>query len=341
MNGLSYRHRQLPMSSYFPHLHPHWLALHQEEVLEPALPIIDAHHHLWDTAEFTYARAQLQEDVGSGHAVRATVFVECLSHYRAHGPEVLRPVGETEYVQKSCAGKPLCTGIVGWADLQLGDQVTPVLEQHIQAGKGRFRGLRSRPTWHADPAIHAPGLGHAEVLLQPQVQQAVRALGRLGLTLDLWVYHSQLGDVARLAAACPGTTLVLNHCGGPLGVGPYAGQREAMLHDWRSQMQALAAHQNIVVKLGGLAMPRCGFGWHEAARPVGSEVLARAWAPYIEHCIAAFGVERCMFESNFPMDKTGCSYVTLWNAFKRLAGGASASEKAALFESTAARVYRL
>ncbi len=333
------------MHSYFPHLRPDWLFLHKEDVLDPGLAIIDPHHHLWQTPEFSYALPQLQADVGSGHAVRATVFVECLSHYRAHGPEALRPVGETEYVVQHSgpaqSGADMCAGIVGWADLQLGDQITPVLEQHIQAGQGRFRGLRSRPTWHADPAIHALGAGHAEVLLQPQVQQAVRALGRLGLTLDIWVYHTQLADVARLAASCPQTTLVLNHCGGPLGVGPYAGQRDAVLHDWQAQMQALSRHPNIVVKLGGLAMPRCGFGWHQAARPVGSQVLASAWAPYIEHCIAAFGVQRCMFESNFPMDKTGCSYVTLWNAFKRLAKGASAGEKAALFEATAARVYRL
>lgn len=333
------------MPSYFPHLHPDWLSLHQEEVLEPDLPIIDAHHHLWDTPEFTYARAQLEQDLGSGHALRATVFVECLSHYRESGPAALRPVGETEYVVRHSGpargGADLCAGIVGWADLQLGEQVRPVLEQHIQAGKGRFRGVRSRPTWHAHPAIHAPGAGAAEVLLQPGVRQAVRVLGDMGLTLDLWVYHTQLQDVARLAAACPQTTLVLNHCGGPLGVGPYAGQRAAVLQDWRAQIAALAAYENVVVKLGGLAMPRCGFGWHAAARPVGSDMLARAWAPYMEHCIAAFGVQRCMFESNFPMDKTGCSYATLWNAFKRLAGGASASEKAALFAGTAARVYRL
>lgn len=333
------------MSSYFPHLDPEWLALHQEQVLEPDLPIIDAHHHLWDTAEFTYARAQLEEDLGSGHALRATVFVECLSHYREHGPAALRPVGETEYVVQhggpAQGGADLCAGIVGWADLQLGNQVRPVLEQHIQAGQGRFRGLRSRPTWHADPAIHAPGTGEAHVLLQPRVKQAVRVLGDMGLTLDLWVYHTQLQDVARLAAACPQTTLVLNHCGGPLGVGPYAGRRDTVFLEWRARIQALGRYPNIVVKLGGLAMPRCGFGWHEAARPVGSEVLAQAWAPYMEHCIAAFGVRRCMFESNFPMDKSGCSYATLWNAFKRLAGGASASEKAALFEGTAARVYRL
>lgn len=328
------------MHSYFPQLRPDWLFLHKEDVLEPGLAIIDPHHHLWQTPEFSYALPQLQADVDSGHAVRATVFVDCMSHYRIDGPEALRPVGETEFVAAQ-DGAPLCAGIVGWADLQLGEQVRPVLEQHVQAGKGRFRGVRSRPTWHADPAIHAPGAGAAEMLLRPQVQQAARVLGDMGLTLDLWVYHTQLQDVARLAAACPQTTLVLNHCGGPLGIGPYAGQRDSVFLEWQARIQALGRYPNVVVKLGGLAMPRCGFGWHEAARPVGSDELARAWAPYMEHCIAAFGVQRCMFESNFPMDKTGCSYATLWNAFKRLAQGASAGEKAALFEGTAARVYRL
>jgi len=333
------------MSSYFPKLRPEWLALHQEDVLDPALAIIDPHHHLWQTPEFTYALPQLQADVDSGHAVRATVFVDCMSHYRSDGPAALRPVGETEFVAQhggaGQGGTQLCAGIVGWADLQRGDRVTPVLEAHIAAGQGRFRGVRARATWHGDAALHPPGAGAAEVLLQPQVQQAARVLAAMGLTLDVWVYHTQLKDVARLAAACPQTTLVLNHCGGPLGVGPYAGQRAAVLQDWRAQITALAAHENVVVKLGGLAMPRCGFGWQEAARPVDSARLAQAWAPYVAHCIAAFGVQRCMFESNFPMDQTGCSYRTLWNAFKRLAQSASASEKAALFAGTAARVYRL
>lgn len=333
------------MHSYFPHLRPDWLSLHQEEVLDPALPIIDAHHHLWQTPEFSYALAQLQSDASDGHALRATLFVDCMSHYRSDGPEALRPVGETEFVVRHCGvqqgGVQWAAGIVGWADLQLGDRVTPVLEAHMAAGQGRFRGVRARANWHADPALHPPGVGAAEMLLRPQVQQAARRLGDMGLTLDLWVYHSQLGDVARLAAACPQTTLILNHCGGPLGVGPYAGKRDAVRREWQAQIQALAAHGNIVVKLGGLAMPRCGFGWHEAERPVDSQTLAWAWAPYIEACVQAFGAERCMFESNFPMDKTGVSYRTLWNAFKRLAQGASAGEKAALFEGTAARVYRL
>ncbi|MET1116967.1 MAG: amidohydrolase family protein [Comamonas sp.] len=333
------------MPSYLPVLRPEWLALHDEPVLEPALPIIDAHHHLWLTPEFSYARPQLQADAASGHAVRATVFVDCLSHYREQGPEALRPVGETAFVMRECGagqgGAELCAGIVGWADLRLGAAVTPVLEQHLVAGQGRFRGVRSRAAWHADAALHAPGAGDAGLLLQPRVQQAVRILGRLGLTLDVWVYHPQLQEVAQLAAACPQTTLVVNHCGGPLGVGPYAGRRDAVLGQWQAQIQALAQYPNSVMKLGGLAMPRCGFGWHAQPVPVDSATLAQAWAPYIDHCIAAFGVERCMFESNFPMDKSGCSYRTLWNAFKRLAHGGSASEKAALFEGTAARVYRL
>lgn len=335
---------------YFPALRPAWLALHHEEVIDPELPIVDAHHHLWETPGFAYACGELLADARSGHNVRTTVFVDCGSHYRELGPEALRPVGETEFVVAQTAGQRegkarLCAGIVGWADLRLGTGVQQVLEQHIEAGQGCFRGVRSRATWHADPVLN-PAVGSANggqpgLLLEPPVQQAAKLLGQLDLSLDVWVFHTQLQDVARLATACPQTRLVLNHCGGPIGVGPFQGRRGEVLRDWHADMRTLAAHDNIVVKLGGLAMPRMGFGFHEAAIPVGSVVMATAWAPYIEACVAAFGVERCMFESNFPVDKVSCSYVAVWNAFKHVTQACSAAEKTALFSETATRVYRL
>jgi predicted TIM-barrel fold metal-dependent hydrolase len=312
----------------FPVIRPEWHALTVEEVLEPALPIIDTHHHLWQLPESTYLRDELIADLRSGHAVRGTVFVDCHSAYREDGPEPLKPVGETEFVVRETEGAApgACAGIVGWADLMLGDFVQDVLESHVQAGRGRFRGIRSRAAWHENPEVHPAGLASPHMLLDPRVQQAARRLGTMGLTLDVWVYHTQLAEVAQLADACPDTQLVLDHCGGPLGVGRFEGRRDAVFEEWKRELRKLADRANVAVKLGGLAMPRAGFRLHERERPAGSAELARLWAPYIETCVEAFGVRRCTFESNFPVDKGACSYRLLWIAFKRLAAANTASE---------------
>lgn len=321
---------------------PDWLALHHEDALDPTESIVDAHHHLWALPGNTYLHGELRDDLRSGHHIRATVFVDCHSHYRRDGPEALRPVGETAFVvEQAMAGTPtdtrLCAAIVGWADLMLGDGVRPVLEAHVEAGQGRFRGIRSRPTWHDDPVMHPSREGRAGLLREPALQTGARVLGAMDLSLDLWVYHPQLDDVEHLAAACPDTLLVLNHCGGPL----FAGQRAEVFGDWRTRIQRLALHPNVRVKLGGLTMPRIGFGFELADRPVTSECMAQAWKPYFETCIEAFGTERCLFESNFPVDKVGCGYAVLWNAFKRVARGYSDGERHALFARTAARTYRI
>ncbi|MFM9927611.1 amidohydrolase family protein [Variovorax sp. H27-G14] len=321
-----------------------WLALHSEDILDPAQPIVDAHHHLWALPGATYLRPQLLEDLDSGHDIRATVFVDCHSHYLSSGPAALRPTGETAFVVAQAPADDatrggLCAAIVGWADLMLGEQVSPVLEAHMQAGQGRFRGIRSRPTWHDDAEVHPSREGSAGLLREPALQRGARALGAMGLSLDLWIYHTQLDDVAHLAAHCPDTTLVLNHCGGPLGNGPFTHRRAEVFDDWRQRIRSLASHPQVHIKLGGLAMPRMGFGLELAQRPLDSSALAAAWAPYFETCIEAFGTQRCMFESNFPVDKTGCSYAVLWNAFKRVAAGCSASERTDLFMRTATRTY--
>lgn len=327
---------------------PQWLALHQEDILEPELPIVDAHHHLWELPQAPYLAPELNDDLASGHKVQATVFVDCNVHYRADGPEALRPIGETAFVAEHASviesagicAQP-CAAIVGWADLNLGAELKPVLEAHLEAGQGRFRGIRARPTWHADPAAH-PTRAHREgVLRETVVQEGVRVLGKMGLLLDVWLYYSQLADVALLAAECPDTVIVINHCGGPLGVGPYAGQRERVFEDWAMHIRALAHFPNLRMKLGGLGMPRMGFGFEQAEKPVDSATLARAWAPYFETCIEAFGPERCMLESNFPVDKESCSYAVIWNAFKRVTKGYGAVERAALFAETAKRTYAI
>lgn len=338
------------------HASPHlqvredWLAQVREEILDPALPIVDPHHHLWDRPGARYLLEELLRDTGSGYDVRATVYVQARSMYRADGPEEMRSLGETEFANgvaaRSASGVhgPIraCAGIVGMVDLMLGDAVAPLLEKHIQAAGRRFRGIRNQTAWHERPEINSnPVPPRKGLLSEPAFLRGAARLRDYGLSLDIWAYHTQLDEVIALAGALPGLTVVLDHAGGPLGAGPYAGQRDAVFVDWSARMRRLARHPNVMVKLGGLGMAVNGFGFERQALPPGSEQLERAWRPYIDFCIEAFGVSRCMFESNFPVDKGSYSYLVLWNAFKRLAAGASHDEKAALFSGTAIRVYRL
>ncbi len=331
----------------FPQIRPEWLALRQEAVLLPQQRIVDTHHHFWDEETAPYHADDLLADLHGGHDVKATVLVECKARYRPDGPLRLRPVGETEFAVSQAEhaarhGVDICQGIVAWADLQLGARVEEVLLAHAEAGKGRFRGIRCRAAWSDDPVLAGPADGPPKgLLLDPTVQAGVKTVTRLGLSLDLWLYHSQLADAIRLAQVCPDTPIVLNHVGGPLGIGPFAGRRAEVFAVWRAGLVELAKNANVHVKLGGLGMPRTGFPFATAAIPVSSEALASAWRPFIETCIEAFGAERCMFESNFPVDKGMCSYTVLWNAFKRLTADCSADQRDALFNATASRFYRL
>lgn len=326
-----------------------WLDQVREEILEPGLPIIDPHHHLWDRADVgRYTFDELLAETRCGHDIRATVYVQCRHWYKAGGPEELRPVGEVEYVNGVAArsatgmyGEPrLCAAIVGWADFMLGARVEPVLEALIRAGGGRFRGIRFTTAWDASPAVRGAQSPVAGRLGSDAFRAAYALLGRHGLSYDVYAFHPQLPEVEALARAFPDTTLVLDHCGAPVGIGPYAGRRDEVFAGWREDIRRLARLPNVVCKLGGLTMRLGGFTFHEQPRPPGSEELAAALRPWIETCIDAFGAERCMFQSNFPVDKGMCSYTVLWNAFKRLAAGATAAEKTALFSGTAARVYR-
>ncbi|WP_218508181.1 amidohydrolase [Variovorax sp. dw_308] len=333
--------------SNFPQIRREWLALRQEVVLQPEQRIVDAHHHFWDEESAPYHADDLMADIATGHAVEATVLVEGKARYRASGPAHLRPVGETEFAAAQAEraagrGVSVCAGIVAWADLMLGPKVEEVLDAHAEAGKGRFRGIRSRAAWSDDAALSGPADGPPQgLLLDPLFQQGVKVLARLGLSLDVWVYHTQLADVAQLARDCPEVQIVLNHVGGPLGIGPFKGRRAEVFEVWRAGMAELARHGNVAVKLGGLGMPRTGFPFASAETPVPSEELASAWRPYVEACIDSFTPARCMFESNFPVDKGMCSYSVLWNAFKRLAAGYSPDERDALFRGTAMRAYQL
>lgn len=327
-----------------------WLGRAVEPALEAGLPIVDPHHHLWDRPGYPYLLPELLADLDSGHDVRATVFVECMSMYRAGATDELRPVGETEFVNGVAAmsasggyGKArICAGIVGFADLTLGDRVAAVLEAHERAGGGRFRGIRHAAGWDASEQVWNSHTRPPQGLYRDtKFRAGFRRLAERGLVFDAWLYHPQLSDVVDLARAFPSTTIVLDHVGGPIGIGPYAGRSDETLVRWKADIAALAGCPNVVAKLGGLGMKIGLFDFHRRPEPAGSEELAKAWRPWIETCIEAFGVGRCMFESNFPVDKVTCSYTVLWNAFKRLAAGASAAEKAALFSGTARRVYGL
>ena len=283
---------------------------------------------------------ELRADTGSGHHVVRTVFVECMSGYRTDGPEPFRPVGETEFVV-AADHDGLIGGIVGFVDLRVAE-VADVLAAHVEAGQGRFRGIRHASAWDAGPGIRP---GHTnpppQLFGDPAFRSGLAALGRAGLSFDAWLYHPQLPELVDLARAHPDVPIVLDHLGGPLGIGPYAGHRDEVLTGWRSAMAEVAACPNVVLKLGGIGMPIFGMQWHQQPDGATAEDLVETWGPEIRWCIEQFGVDRCMFESNFPVDKASCSYRTLWNAFKQMAADASPAEKAALFHGTATRAYRL
>ena len=337
-----------------------------EAILEPELKIIDPHHHLWDLRPMmgafptplhpfidTIARSpyytfnELHADVTSGHNVIGTVFMECGAFYRAGAEDALKPLGEVEYVNgvaaQSASGlygpTRLCAAIIGHADLRLGDGAAPVLEA-LKAASPRFKGIRHAAAWDADPEVLGPPFHAPQGLyLDATFRQGFAHLGRMGLTFDAWLLEPQLGDVLSLARAFPDQSIVLDHCGTPLGMGVYHGKLHERFDTWRASIKALGECPNVTVKLGGLAMSFAGMPDHGPEAGLSSETLAAMWRPYIETCIDAFGPTRAMFESNYPVDKWGASYATLWNALKRLAAGHSATEKAALFAGTAARVY--
>jgi predicted TIM-barrel fold metal-dependent hydrolase len=327
-----------------------WHAQVNEEILEPERRICDPHHHLWDRGGNTYLLNELLEDTGSGHNVVSTVFVECLSMYRAEGPEEMKPVGETEFVQGVAAMSAsggfgptrACKGIVSYANLALGDAVQPVLEAHMAASPNRFRGIRHASGWHESPDIRNSHTNPPpELLADNEFRRGFAVLGRLGLSFDAWFYHHQLGELVSLARAFPDTTIILDHFGGPLGIGPYEGHQKEVFEDWNRAIAEVAACPNVVAKLGGVNMPVNGFGWDKRPTPPGSEELAATTKQYYERSIELFGPNRCMFESNFPVDKASVSYPVLWNTFKRIAKGFPEDEKDAMFYGTATRVYRL
>ena len=338
-----------------------------EAILEPDLPIVDPHHHLWDLRPLLpafpeprhpfieaiagapyYTFDALHADATSGHNVVATVFMECGAFYDPARGDAMKPVGEVEYVNGVAAQgasglygnfRP-CAAIVGHADLTLGKAVEPVVEALIAAGSGRFRGIRHAAAWDADPEVLGPPFHAPEGLYTSDAFRAgFAAYAKHDLTFDAWLLEPQLPDVIDLARAFPDQTIILDHCGTPLNIASYRGKLPERFDTWRDSIRTLAECPNVNVKLGGLAMAFCGMPEDGPAKCFGSQELAEMWRPYVETCIEAFGPHRAMFESNYPVDRWGASYPVLWNAFKRLASGASDEEKHALFSQTAARVY--
>jgi L-fuconolactonase len=336
-----------------------WLARNAEPVLEPDLAIVDPHHHLWHRAGAVhevgdqsahYLFPELLADMTCGHNVRATVFVQCRSMYRQSGPEAMRSVGEVEFVNGIAAQAAsgfygprfACAGIVAGADLTLGAGVDAVLDRMRAVAGDRFVGIRNSVAWHESPDVRSsmilppPGL-----MADTRFRAGVGRLAAHNLSLDIWAYQTQAADVLDLARAYPDVTMIIDHLGGPLAAGPYAGQRDAMFAGWKSGLAALAKLPNTRIKLGGLGMKVGGFAFHDAVEPPTSQQLATAWKPYVATAIELFGPSRAMFESNFPVCKGMFGVSTFWNACKRLAAGYSAAEKAALFSGTATAVYRL
>ncbi len=340
-----------------------------EEILEPELPIIDPHHHLWDLRPLIpmfpeprhrfietlvpaayYTFDHLHQDVTSGHNIIATVFMECGAFYNGAYGDALKPVGEVEYVNGVAAQSAsglygrfrACAGIVGHANLMLGSSAGAVLDRLLAAAPDRFKGIRHQGAWDADPDVLGPPF-HAPPCLYRDTtfREGFAELGKRGMSFDAWILEPQIGDVIDLARAFPDTPICLDHCGTPLGSASYAGKLEERFPIWRAAILELGKCENVVVKLGGLAMHNCAMPEKGPAAGVGSEELARLWRPYIETCIEAFGPSRAMFESNYPVDRWGATYPVLWNAFKRITAGASAEEKASLFAGTAARFYGL
>lgn len=322
-----------------------WLHKVQEEIIDPERPIIDPHHHLWERSNSRYLLEDFWEDTGSGHAIAKTVFIECYTNYRSDGPEHLRSLGETAFARdqalQSRSGSTEIGGIVAYADLRH-SRLDEIVDAHVDTAEGLLRGFRQAGAHEPqNDFLFIKPRQPAGLYLDADFQRGVRFLGQRGLTYDTWHYHHQNHDFMKLVAAAPDTLIILDHFGTPLGVGPYADRREEIYEQWKRDIEALARFDNLVLKLGGLAMPDNGFGWNRGDTPPSSDEFVAAQRRYYLHALDCFGPERCMFESNFPVDKWSLSYHVLWNGLKKMVADFSDSEKDSLFYQTAARVYRL
>jgi L-fuconolactonase len=333
-------------SNYLP-VRAEWLASGTEPALEPDMPIIDAHHHFYERPGWTYLLEQYLEDAKSGHNITASVFMQALTRYRRSGPEEMRPVGEIEYVSEVTAplqnGKPqVAKGMVGYADLRRGAAVREVLEAELHAGDGRFRGVRHLATYDPDTTLANPLTAAPRgLLLDKTYRDGIAQLAPLGLSYDAWLFFPQLPELFDLAKTYPDTPIIINHCGGVVRIASYADHRKEVFDSWSRSMRELAQLPNVYVKVGGLGMRINGFDFERGEHPPASVELAEAWKPWMMSCIEMFGPSRCMFESNFPVDKGSYPFNNGWNAFKQMTSQMSESERASLFRNTVTSVYRL
>jgi predicted TIM-barrel fold metal-dependent hydrolase len=322
-----------------------WLAQVREGIIDPTREIVDPHHHLWVHGDAVYELEALAADTGSGHNIVQTIYIECRSYYDPDAPAHLQAVGETRHVAALATGagpgRARISGIVAFADLR-DSRLESVLDAHISAGCGLLCGIRQSGAHDSEPdLLMIPGRGAAGLYADPDFRRGLAILGRRGLPYDTWHYHHQAGAFLALARAVPQTTLVLDHLGTPLGVGRFAGKRDEIFVAWKRDMARLAECPNVVVKLGGMLMPDNGWGWEGRARPPTSDEIVATLGAWYHHMIEQFGPERCMFESNFPVDRISIGYHVLWNAFKKIASRYDAAAQQAMFCGTARRIYRL
>ncbi|QQF06295.1 amidohydrolase family protein (plasmid) [Sinorhizobium meliloti] len=322
-----------------------------EPIIEPELPIIDAHHHLFDRPGLRYMIDDYLADLRSGHRIVASVYVETMAFARTDGPEVLRPLGEIEFAngvgercaRGACGGSQVCAAIVGHADLRFGDRAAELLDAAMERSPERFRGVRQVTIEDPSPAPYRfiPSRPPSGVMKAPGFRAGFAQLVKRGLSFDAAVFHHQLQDIIDLADAFPGGTIILNHCGHAMAMDMDEEGRSRVFREYRRLMFEVGRRPNVFCKIGGLGMPFWGFRFEEREDPIGYLELATAWRPYVETTIEAFGVHRCMMESNYPPDSRSAGFVPLWNALKHIVRGASAEEKSALFHGTAAKIYRI
>ena len=323
-----------------------WLNQVTEAVIDPEREIVDPHHHLWPPGPLHYDLPELLGDTGGGHNVTQTVFIECGSSYLVDGPEHLRCVGETRYVADAATKsrerleQATIAGIVAHADLR-SDKLEEILDAHEEAAQGLFKGIRHQAASDSAPDLAIPAPAKPKLLMSEDFRRGVKRLGERRLSFDAWIYHHQLPELIDLAKAIPTTKIVLDHFGTPLGVGPYATKKSEIFEQWKKDISKLAELPNTYAKLGGLAMPDNGYAWHARAMPPSSDEIVASQSHYYEFTMDCFGPSRCMFESNFPVDRLSLSYTVLWNAFKKMTVAFSDSEKDDLFSGVARRVYRL
>jgi L-fuconolactonase len=314
-----------------------------DEILNPHQVIIDSHVHLMPSARY-FAR-EFVADLEGGHHIAASVLVECGAGYDGATLDFLGPAAETRFIAseaEAIEAAGVRVGVVGHADLRAGAAINNLLDAHRQSCGARLKGIRQRAAHDRTGLIRSTGAPPPAALLSDRrFREGFTQLGRSGLSFDVWVFFHQLGEVAALARAFPDTLIILNHVGGPLGVGPYSKYPQSSFEQWSAGVHDVAGCSNVVVKLGGLGMSHVGFRFHRQQHSATARQLAAAWRPYIETCIDAFGPGRAMFESNFPVDRATCTYAVLWNAFKCLTESYSDDESQALLAGTAARVYGL